>query len=235
MFPYLVLAVLGVIGFNVLRYSRFPHRHIIVGMFLAPFCVIVFGMLRGLDIFNFTLVYRSFNFIDIPLAIAVGVGLAYILSKVKSYSLKHKEFKALPIGVFIIFCILCVSSLPLAYNNEATYGIQEVTYEYEFNAMQWTSNANIGHVVTDQRYGDIIAPYFEVNADRTGPWRIKGEDLESGDVVMLSRYWVEGGAQMSIFGRVLFVDSQIDELLENSDVIYYGGPEDREMVILIVR
>jgi hypothetical protein len=90
-------------------------------------------------------------------------------------------------------------------------------------------------VVTDQRYGDIISPYFEVYADRTGPWQITGNDLENGDVVLLSHYWSDGGAQMSILGRVLFEESQIDELLEHSDVIYVGGPNDREMVIVIVR
>ncbi len=234
-FPYLILAVFGVIGFNVLRYSRFSQRNIIVGMLLAPLCVIVFGVLRGLDIFDFTLVYRSYNFIDIPLAIVVGVGMAYIYSKMSTFSKRQREFKALPVGVLTVFCILCIASLPLAYNNEAAFGIQEITYEYEFEGMKWASEANINSVVTDQRYADIISPYFGVNADRTGPWKIRGNDLESGDVVLLSHYWTDGGAQMSILGRVMFEESQIDELLEHSDVIYVGGPKDREMVIVIVR
>ena len=51
---------------------------------------------------------------------------------------------------------------------------------------------------------------------------------------MLSQYWTDGGAQMSILGRVTFEQSQIDELLEQSDVIYVGGPVGREMVIAIV-
>jgi hypothetical protein len=234
-FPYLILAVFGVIGFNVLRYSRFPQRHVIVGMFLAPLCVILFGVLRGLDIFNFTLVYRSYNFIDIPLAMFVGVGIAYIFSKLRTFSKGQKEFRALPVGVLVVFCILCTASLPLAYNNEAAFGIQEITYEYEFEGMNWASEGNVNSVITDQRYGDIISPYFGINADRTGPWKIRDNDLDSGDVVLLSNYWTDGGAQMSILGRVLFEESQVDEFLEHSDVIYVGGPNDREMVIVIVR
>ena len=41
-FPYLVLSIVGLIGFNVLRYSNFSMRHLIVGMFLAPLCVMSF-------------------------------------------------------------------------------------------------------------------------------------------------------------------------------------------------
>ena len=89
MFPYLVLAVVGVMGFNVLRYSRFPKRYILVGMFLAPFCVMIYSMLRGLDVFGFMMVYRSYNFIDIPLAIVTGVGMAYLYGRVKTWAKKN--------------------------------------------------------------------------------------------------------------------------------------------------
>ena len=125
-------------------------------MFLAPICVMVFGILRGLNIFDFTLVYRSYNFIDIPLAIVVGVGVAYIFTRMSKFTIRHREFKALPLGIVVVVCILCAASLPLAYNNEKAFGIQEVTLEYEFEGLEWVSAANISAVTTDQRFGDII-------------------------------------------------------------------------------
>jgi hypothetical protein len=235
MFPYLLLAVIGLIGFNVLRYSRFRHREVLVGMFLAPICVMVFGMLRGLDIFDFTLVYRSYNFIDIPLAISAGVGLAYLYARAKKLSSRQKEFKILPIGIIAIFCVLCLASLPLAYNSEKAFGVQEITNEYEFECMGWVSDASAGTVHTDQRYGDIITPYFGVDSDRSGAWEMKRSGFESGDMVLFSRYWADGGAQMSILGRVMFDAGELDDFQGQNDVVYIGGPGGREMVMVVVR
>lgn len=233
--PYLILIVLGMMGLNVIRYTRFQYRYLVVAMFLAPICVMIFAMLRGLDVFDFMLVYRSYNFIDIPLAVACGIGIAFLYSRAKEYSKKHRDFSAMPAGIFIVFCVLCVATVPLAYSNEKAFGIQEVTYEYEFEAMRWTSESGIGSVVTDQRYGDIINPYYNISADRTGPWRIKSYSLHEGERLFVSYYWEDGGAQMSILGRVVFDNQFIEQYFSGYDVLYVGGPQGREVVISIVR
>ena len=235
MLPYFLLAIIGIMGFNVLRYSLFPMRYLLVAMFLAPLSLMLFGMLRGFDIFSFNLVYRSYSFMDIPMAIVCGVGFAYVFYKLKGFSKKHRVFRALPVGALVMFFILCASTLPLAYENEEAFGIQEITYQYEFESMQWASDANIDPVISDQRYSDIVAPYFDIQADRTGPWRMKSGSLEQGDVAFISLYWIEGGAQMSTIGRVTFSEDWMDTFMEDNDVIYVGGPANREMVIVIVR
>ncbi|KYK27047.1 MAG: hypothetical protein AYK23_00380 [Candidatus Proteinoplasmatales archaeon SG8-5] len=235
MFPYLILTVIGLIGFNVLRYSRFPRRDIIIGMFMAPFCVMVFAVLRGLDIFNFTLVYRSYNFIDVPMAIVVGVGAAYLFTRMRKFTIRQREFRVLPYGVLAVVGLLCVASVPLAYNSEEAFGIQEITYPYEFEGLEWVAEANVTAVVTDQRYGDIIEPYFGVDADRTGPWRMKSQYIDTGDVILISNYWTDGGAQMSILGREYFTDHWLEDFYDNLDfnIVYVGGPEGREVVVAI--
>jgi len=235
MLPYLVLAVIATMGFNVIRYTRFPNRYIVVAMFLAPITVMVFALLHGLDIFGFTLVYRSYNFMDIPLALAVGVGFVYIFTRIRDYSRRNRDFWILPYGAVVIFALLCAASLPLAYSNEAAFGIQEVTHEFEFEAMEWASSAGIGYVITDQRYSDIVNPYYGIDTDWTGPWRMKGGQMNEGNVTFLSRYWTDGGAQMSTLGRVTFDKDWMNDFLDNSNVIYIGGPSDREVVIAIVR
>lgn len=233
MFPYLVLTVVALMGFNVIRYSRFEQRYLVVGAFMAPFCIMIFGCLRGLDAFNFTLVYRGYNFLDIPLAIAAGVGIAFVYARVKELALKQREFRALPVVILAVFVILTAATVPLAYNNEETFGIQEVTHEYEFETMDWVSGAGIHAIVTDQRYADIISPYYGVRADQTGPWKMKRGGIESGDVIFISNYWTEGGAQMSILGRVTFEQSALENYLDDFNIIYMGGPEGREVVVAI--
>jgi hypothetical protein len=235
MFPYLVLAVVALIGFNVLRYSKFSRRHLIVAMFLAPLCVMLFSALRGLDIFGFMVAYRSYNFIDIPMAITAGVGLAYIIGILAGFARKNRFFKPLPAFAMAIFVIFCGMSLPLAYNSQEAFDVQETTADYEFAAMEWAAEHNVGNVVTDQRLGDIIDPYFGIQADKSGPWLLKSSGLATDDVLFTEASWTREGAQMYPFGRVVFEEKKMAELLDSWDVCYVGGPRGQEMIVAIVR
>jgi len=230
-FPYLVLAIVGLMGFNILRYSRFPRRYLLVGMFLAPLSIMIFSMFRSLDVFGFMVVYRSYNFIDIPMAIVVGVGMAYILNKVVEWARENKMFRALPAFVMIIFIVFCAASLPLAYNNEEAFEVQEITYNYELDAMEWASTHNINNIYSDQRYCDIIGPYYNTNTDRTGAWRMSHDKLGEGNNMIVSWYWTDGGAQFYPLGRIYFEPTEFQEHLDSWDVYYVGGPPGREVVV----
>ncbi|MDO9536939.1 MAG: hypothetical protein Q7J68_01305, partial [Thermoplasmata archaeon] len=234
MFPYLLLTVIGLIGFNVLRYTKFPNRHLVVGMFLAPLSMMVFSALRGLDLFGFMVAYRSYNFIDIPLAITAGVGLAFIVSKLASLAKQNNFFKPFPAFAMVLFIILSAMALPLAYNSEDAFSVQEVTHDYEFTVMEWTSEHQMESIITDQRLGDIIDPYFDVRADKSGPYRMRSGSFAEGDVLLVSMDWTESGAQMYPFGNVIFEKDRMAELLDSWNVCYVGGPEGREMVVAIV-
>ncbi len=233
-FPYLILAVVGLMGFNVLRYSKFPRRYLLVGMFLAPLTVMIFSMLRNLDVFGFMVVYRSYNFIDIPMAITVGVGMAYIFGKLLALSKKNKILKLMPAFAMIIFILLCLASLPLAYNNEEAFDVQEITYEYELEAMEWADAHDISSMASDQRYSDIMEPYYGIEADRTGAWRMNSDNLDSDQYMLVSWYWTDGGAQFYPLGRIYFDEAEMTNHLDSCDVYYSGGPQGREMVICFV-
>ncbi|MFO7618198.1 MAG: hypothetical protein R6W91_00825 [Thermoplasmata archaeon] len=234
MFPYLMLAIVAVMGFNVLRYSKFPNRHLVVGMFLAPLTVMIFAILNGLDLFGFMLVYRSYNFMDIPLAVAAGVGIAYIMGKLAALSRQHDFYSPFPAFAMAIFILTCGMALPLAYNSQDAFEVREVTYDYEFAAMQWVSEHGVEKITTDQRYGDIADPYFQVQADKSGPWKLRDGDLAEGDVLLASRDWVVLGAQMYPFGPVVFEEERFDSMLDSCNLCYVGGPGGHEMLVAIV-
>ena len=233
-FPYLALSVVALIGFNVLRYSKFPMRHLVVGMFLAPLCVMAFSMLRGLDIFGFMVAYRSYNFIDIPLAITAGVGVAYIFGRLSHLAKENRFFAPLPAFTIVIFVVFCAMSLPLAYNSQETFNVKEVTYSHEIAAMEWAADHQVSAVKTDQRFGDIINPYFDIVADKTAPWQIRDGELSSGDVILFSSDWSAEGAQMYPFSNVVIDDDKLSGYMDNWNVCYSGGPRGQEMFIAIV-
>ncbi len=233
--PYLLLAIIALMGFNVIRYSKFPNRHLVVGMFLAPLCIMVFSVLNGLDVFGFMLVYRSYNFMDIPLAIAAGVGVAYIAGKLGRLAQSRKLLKPLPTIAVAVFLVLCAMALPLAYHNQEMFNVREVTHRYEMDAMGWASGTNSSVILTDQRYGDILEPYFGPVADKTGPWRMERGMLAANDTLLLSRDWTTTGAQMYPFSPVILSEAQYSQILNGCDVCYSGGPVGHEMVVAIVR
>ncbi len=232
--PYALLAVVALAGLNLMRYTRFKYRSVIIAMFMTPILLMVYSALRGLDLYNFTLAFRAYNFIDIPLAIVAGIGIVFLITSALRFAKKWKLAKPLPVVLFALFCGLCMASLPLAYNNFEAFGIQEVTYEYEFEALEWISDANVTSISTDQRYSHITTPYFGTDANITAIWRISKGNFEEGEYILISEEWTDIGAQMSFLGRVGFDQPTLDKLYQSGNVLYQGGPDGKMMVLVQV-
>jgi hypothetical protein len=235
MFPYLALAVLALAGFNVMRYAKFPGRHLVVGLFLAPLAMMLFSALKGLDLFGFMIAYRSYNFIDIPLAIAAGVGLAFVVARLREAASRHDFYKPLPAFAVALFVLLCAAALPLAYSNQEAFGVAEVSLPHELDAMRWASESQIDGMATDQRFGDIANPYFGLRVDKTGPWSLKARTLEPGTLVLASEDWTGRGAQMFPFGNVLLTEEGMEAWLDSCDLCYSGGPDGHRMFVAMTR
>ncbi len=235
MVPYFILALAGMAGFNLLRYSKFRYKTMIIAMFFAPLTLILFSFLRGLDVYNFTLAIRSYNFIDIPLAITAGIGTAYLIKLATGYARKHgRALLTIPVAIFMGFCLLSIMAIPLAYDRVEAFGIQEVSYEYELEAMEWVAGANITRISTDQRIRDIIGPYFDVRAEWDFPWRLERNRIGGGnETVMISEDWANIGAQMSILDRVVIEEKLFNSLLNQSNVIYSGGPDGHHIYVIM--
>lgn len=236
MIPYFILAMMGMAGFNLLRYSKFKYKTMIIAMFFAPLTLILFSSLRGLDIYNFTLTFRSYNFIDIPLAITAGIGTAYLIKLATGYAKKHgTALLTIPVAIFTGFCLLSIMAVPLAYDRVEAFGIQEESYEYELEAMEWVAEANITSISTDQRTKDIIEPYFDVSAEWHYPWQLEKGRIHGNKTVMLSEDWTGIGAQMSIMERLVIEEEQFNTLLNNSNRIYCGGPNASRIYVITLR
>ncbi|MCK4444910.1 MAG: hypothetical protein KAW09_10215, partial [Thermoplasmata archaeon] len=81
--PYLILIFVGLAGLNVMRNTKTKYRTLVVAGLLAPISVMLFSFLWGLDPVSFGLLYRSYNFIDFALAIAIGIAVAYAIASVR--------------------------------------------------------------------------------------------------------------------------------------------------------
>jgi hypothetical protein len=139
--------------------------------------------------------------------------------------------RPLPAFAVAIFIILCAASLPLAYGGQETYGGQPITREYEMSAMNWTASCGIASISTDQRFGDIIEPYYGVEADATGPWKIKANQVGNNSFLLVSESWTRVGAQMHPLDNIMFTEGSMVEFLDGCNVCYSGGPQGERMIV----
>jgi len=239
--PYLLLISIAIIGLNVVASRKTEHKPFIAAILLGPFVIILFAMLKGFDVFTFILVYRSYSYIDFGLAICAGVGAGYLINRiVKGLIRKEKASKAsfgLKAALSIVFLIICLSTVPLGYNGQEFFGVQDSTYNYEFEAMSWMNdNGAEYHISTDERLNDIMNPYFDLECDKILPWKLKyGKSLERGNALFMKDKWLREGAQMSPMEPIKISEGTFDSTLRENQLIYTTGGSVSQVYIVIVR
>ncbi len=221
--PYLAVVSFAVWGASIVKKVKLGDKNLITSLFLGPFTIILFAFLRCLDPASLNLMYRTYDYIDFGLAFCVGVGIAYAFRHIG-------HTKKLYIGPIAVG-FLCMSTLPLAYQPYEMYGVESVTYPYEFEGMRFVSDLGMS-VQTDQRIGDILSPYFYLNVDRTFPLHAN-ETYELRGLAMFEGRWMTKGAQEYPLDNVIFANETFVHLTNDFNLMYMGGIEgDRVYVVL---
>lgn len=239
--PYLLLIAIALIGLNVVSSRKTKYRPFIAALILTPFLIIMYALLKGFDAFTFILVYRSYDFIDFGLAICAGIGAGYLIKNISNFLTKGntKSKAAFPIkaALSIIFLIICLLTVPLAYNGEEFYKIQDSTYQNEFLAMNWVSeNASNYEVSSSERLSDIMAPYFDINSNQELPWRLRhGRSIESNTVLFMEDRWTSQGAQMTPMEPFLINKTAFASTINQNDLIYSNSGSNNAIFIVKVR
>jgi hypothetical protein len=203
--------------------------------------VILYAFFKGFDAFTFILVYRSYDYIDFGLAICAGIGAGYLIKAITGLITKGKKDSEadfpLKTALSIIFIIICLATVPLAYSGDEFYGIQDSTYQNEFESMAWLAeNGENYQVSTDERLSDIMAPYFDIDSDQTLPWKLRrGITIASGSLLYMEDRWTSSGAQMTPMEPFVIKQNTFDSTLENNDLIYSNSGSHSEVYIVKVR
>ncbi len=209
-----LLGALAAIGFGVLKRTSGRELETFVAITIAPLTVVAFGFLRGLDPLSFALVYRSLDFLDFGLAMAVGIGIA-VLWKGAS-RMKRTAMAALLVAAL-------VATTPMAYASESVFGVQNVTYEYEFAAIAFASSS-VGRFGSDQRLADVGAWWFHLDSDRSAMLRLdRGESMAGYGLVLVEGRWTTTGAQIHPAPNLVLDPASLDRFLWENNVVYAGG------------
>jgi hypothetical protein len=173
-------------------------------------------------------------------AICAGIGAGYLIKNIANFLTRRRsESKAvLPLkaALSIIFIIICLLTVPLAYNGETFYGIQDSTYRNEFRAMSWLSdNAPEYQVSSSERLSDIMGPYFDISSDQTLPWQLRhNRAIPGGKILFMEAKWTSIGAQMTPMEPFIINQSTYDSTINTNDLIYSSSGGHTDIFILRV-
>ncbi len=219
---YIPLTLLALVGFNVHRLSSGPQKTVVLSLILAPLTVIVYALLRGLDPLSHVLLYRSVDFLDYGLAIAIGTAL-----------LRRPRGRRRSVLVIVMLLSL-LATLPLAYGTEEVLQVQNTTYRYELAALGWLVGVTGVTPETDQRIGAILSMYFNARADSTLPFKLEvGAAHEAGSVLLVEENWSTRGAQVHPLPFLRIREEAFLRLQEDSNLIYHGGDSVNSLYIII--
>jgi len=214
--PYILLILFSVVGFNLIRHTSTSHRPLAMSMILAPFSLMIFSFLRGLDPFSFTILYRSFDYLDMGIALCLGIGFTFIIRRPQSITLRS-------FFIATLFLLLLLT-IPLGYNSEELYDVQNVTYEYELAGMLYVDKSKASFVGSDQRLYDTMNWYLGISGDGALPFLLsRGEDIGRYDFLFMEEQWMTKGAQRHPMGNIIIDSSSFLQIVEENELIYSTG------------
>jgi len=211
--PYFILVLFCLIGFNLIRHFENSFRPLTMALIVAPLAIMSFAFVRGLDPISFMLMYRSYAYIALGVAMCAGCSMAFLIR-----ILRRRELKAV---VAVSFVVLLLLSLPLGYNSEEMYDVENATAPFEFEAMDHVKQLNATYVGSDQRISFVLGSYFHQDGDGYLPDRIAGDQALGGyDYALILDIWTGQGAQRYPRSNLVLDPVELASLREHNDVIY---------------
>ncbi len=223
---YLILVVPAWYGSEVLLGKNGPPKNLLLAMLLGPLSLVLFAFLRANDATSHLIIYRTFDFLMIPFALLVGAGFAYLV--------KGRERLGIIAGISLV--VVCASTLPVAYQTQELFGVQNHTYEFEYDAVEWFSVNGVDSYTSDQRLGETGWRLFDIDYERGLPYDLReGISLDQGSFFVTEGQWTYNGAQEFPFGVVVVDQAVLDAVADEGSVVYVGGPTDNPLVLFMTR
>ena len=232
--PLIPVFLLAIAGFNLLRYSKIASKATITAMALAPIFLLIFSAAKAYDPASFFVTYRLLDYIDPFVAVAAGIGIAFLAAAaVKRLGKGSWRGRGAAFALGAVFVMLLASTTPLAYDWERVFDISSETKPQQFEAIEWARDSGVKNLSTDQWNSDIAGPYFEINSDQFLPYYLRDGKGYGDTPMLLEDEWKARGAQTFLSGRMPIPAANFDAAIANGDLVYSAGPAGNRVFIVI--
>jgi hypothetical protein len=232
--PLVPVFLLAIAGFNLVRYSKDGGKVTLAAMLAAPLFLLLFAMAKSYDPASFFVAYRLFDYLDPFVAVAAGVGVAFLASALaKRLGRGTVRAKGGAFAVGVAFVLLVGSTTPLAYDWERVFKISSETKPQQFGAIEWAHEHGIEGFSSDHWNADIGAPYFEMDTDQKLPYHLRDGKGYGVKTIILEEEWKSRGAQTPISGRLEIPAANFDMALYQGNLVYSAGPPGDRIYIVM--
>jgi hypothetical protein len=205
---YAALAVVALAGFERTRAGGGAPRRTLTALLAVPVAAMLFAILRGLDPTSFILLYRSFDYIDLGLAMGVGLAVAG----------PRKLPSRAALSALVVACLL--ATLPAAFATQETFGVENVTTPAEFAALAHFASLPGTSRSTDQRYSNSLAFYWSVNSEAGLPLDLAEARSPSASFLLASEAWTTDGASVFPLAPIAIPREDLRALVAERNLIY---------------
>jgi hypothetical protein len=219
---YLILVVPAWQGAQLALARIGEGKNMVLALMFGPLSLITFAFLRGLDATSYTVIYRTFDFILPAFAIFIGLGFAALV--------KGRERLGIAAGFSLI--VVLASTLPVAYDSQELFGVENQTYWYEYDAFDWLSEHGVSSVKSDQRLSETGNRLFDIGGAQGLPFDLReGIALDKGRFYVLEDSWSTKGAQQFPLGVIVLDQKVIDEATSSANVFFEGGSPGDHIIV----
>jgi hypothetical protein len=219
-----VSALAGIAWYGLEKSVEQPSKYRAIPLcLLLPFLTTTgFAILSGMHFNNQQIVFRSFDFADVSLALGIGFAVA-----------SFKTARARASVVYAIVAALVVT-LPFAYATQELTGVRHDTQRYEADAFGWlsTSAGANATVQSDERLSYIGDALYDIAKTPWLPQRLTDQNqLGVGGYFVFEDEWMTKGVNDFPNGNKVISSAWMSVLLESSNVLYLGGPSHDRIVV----
>lgn len=222
-FSMSVIVGIGWYGIEHLAEIRSAYRSIPLGFLFPALIILSLAVFTESGQISHWMTYRTYDFVDISLAIGVGAAFASTISK------PHLR-KAIAVTVLVVL----VLSFPFGYATNALTGVRHDTQPYEVDAMAWMHEVygDRATLQSDERLSYNAQALYDIPKDPYLPRMLSSLDAPAIGTVNLFLYeWCTIGVSDYPEGRAFVDDEFISDILSQSDVLYVGGPFDNRITV----
>ena len=218
-----VLIGIGWFGIETLVRENTMCRLVPVALLAPVITIMIFSIISGSKLSSHWLIYRTYDFADIPLALGVAAAIGCIKLRPKKRVL-----------LTALLVVTLVVSFPFAYFTGTLTGIRHDTQAYEVAALQWMYDCegNTALLLTDERLGYVGSALYGFEKRPNLPEKlISDEKLPSCWYFMFEEEWTTVGVNSYPYGHPLINSTKMSVLLSASITYYVGGPPSNNIIV----
>lgn len=198
-------------------------RAIPLALFMPLFVVLLFVCIVGFNSTTHQVLYRSFDFADVGMAVGVSAAIAGV-----------KDRRRIVGAVAATVVVVALISFPFSYATQDTIGLRHDTQSYEVDAVDWIAdNGNSKWILqSDERISYIALALHDYDKQPYLPDRIVRQSLLGTEVFyVLEEEWMTEGVNDYPRGHPILNETYVQTTLSGSNTLYVGGPLGNEIIV----